>query len=873
MGAKGGTIRQIRQVAFLLISFNISEVVSDSVQYSVLEESESGSFVANVAKDFGLNIRDLSAREARIVSKGDKSYFHLNRQTGDLLLNEKLDREVLCGQKEHCVVNFQILLENPLEFYRAEVAVGDINDNSPVFLDKKVTLNIPENTPVGTEFKMQSAQDIDVGNNSLQAYSISSTSYFHIKTRSRSDGRKFPELVLDKTLDREQQAEFHLTITALDGGSPPRSGTAEIHVLVVDINDNAPEFTQLRYEVQIPENSPEGSLVSIVSAQDSDAGNYGEVKYTFFHASEEIRHSFEINPVSGEIRVVGKLDFEFRQSYEIEIEARDGGGLSGKCILLVQVIDENDNSPAITMSSITSPIPENSPETVVALFSIRDLDSGDNGKMVCSIQEDLPFILKQTFENFYTLVTDRALDREGQSEYNVTITVTDLGSPSLKTEQNITVLISDVNDNPPVFNQTSYTLYVRENNSPALHIGSVHGMDRDSGQNARVTYSLLPSKAHELPLTSFISINSHNGNLYALRSMDYEAIREFQFEVRAVDGGSPALSSQAMVRLVVLDDNDNSPFILYPLQNGTAPCNDLVPRWAEAGYLVTKVVAVDADSAQNSWLSFQLLKATDPGLFSVWPHNGEVRTTRLITDRDAIKQRLIVLVKDHGEPPLSTSATLHVFLVDGFSEPYLRLPEVPREDEPEDSLTMYLVIALVSISFLFLFSVIVFIVVRLWNRRKEPANAPSLGTDGHFPGHLVDVNGTGTLSHSYRYELFHDIISQCHPKRSRENGVALRPWELGRGSGIAADESYFVCSWGRCGRRDPDRSAIRCPRKKKKALLWGIWQRIWDWSPGSCRNAGSALSPEVGRNIFLSIRKAAICLSMRKSTEKSCAVR
>ncbi|XP_028909153.1 protocadherin beta-16-like [Ornithorhynchus anatinus] len=753
MKSKWEKIRRIRQVIFLAISLNVLQVGSNSVLYSVLEETERGSFVANVAKDLGLDIGDLSDREAQIVSKGGQQYFHLNRQTGDLILNEKLDREVLCGQREPCVVYFQILMENPFEFYRAEVKVIDINDHSPVFLNKVTLLNIPESSAPGKIFLLESAVDLDVGNNSLQVYTISPNSYFHINTRSRSDGRKFPELELDKALDREQQAEIHLIITALDGGSPPRSGQSEVHILVVDVNDNAPEFIHPRYEVQIPENSPVGFLVASVSANDLDAGNYGAISYSIFQASEEILQKFQMNSDSGEIRLEGKLDREETQAYEIDIQAKDGGGLSGKSTVLVQVIDVNDNPPEITMSSVTSPISENAPETVVAVFSISDRDSGDNGRMVCSIQEDLPFVLKQRFENFYTLLTDRELDRESHSEYNITIAVTDLGSPRLKVQKNITVLISDVNDNPPMFNQASYTLYVRENNSPALHIGSVRAVDRDSGENARVSYSLLTPEDSDLPLASYISINSDNGNLYALRTMDYEAIQEFHLEVRAVDSGSPVLSSQTKVRVVVLDDNDNSPFVLYPLQNGTSPCNDLVPRWAEAGYLVTKVVAVDADSAQNSWLSFQLLKATDPGLFSVWPHNGEIRTTRLITDRDAIKQRLVVLVKDHGDPPLSTAATLHMLLVDGFSDSYVRLSEVPRDEEQEDPLTVYLVIALASISFLFLFSVIAFIIVKLWSRRRDTMDAASLGPDGQFPGHLVDVNGTGTLSHSYRYEV------------------------------------------------------------------------------------------------------------------------
>ncbi|KAL2779041.1 protocadherin beta-12 precursor, partial [Daubentonia madagascariensis] len=566
--------------------------------------------------------------------------------------------------------------------------------------------------------------------------------------------RKYPELVLDKALDREEQPELRLIVTAMDGGSPPRTGTSQILILILDINDNAPEFAQRLYEVQVPENSPIGSLVITVSARDLDAGTHGELSYSFFQSSNQVIQAFEINTVTGEIRLKKVLDFEDIQSYRMEIEASDGGGLSGKCTIAIEVMDVNDNAPELTMSLLISDIPENSPETVVAIFRISDPDSGDNGKMICSIQDHLPFLLIPTVENFYTLVTEESLNRETRAQYNITITVTDFGTPRLKTEHSITVLISDVNDNAPAFTQTFYTLFVRENNSPALHIGSVSATDRDAGTNAQVTYSLLPPQDPHLPLASLVSINADNGHLFALRSLDYEALQAFEFRVGATDRGSPALSSEALVRLVVVDDNDNSPFVLYPLQNGSAPCTELVPRAAEAGYLVTKVVAVDGDSGQNAWLSYQLLKATEPGLFGVWAHNGEVRTARLLSERDAAKHRLVVLVKDNGEPPLSATVTLHVLLVDGFSQPYLPLPEAAPAQAQADSLTVYLVIALASVSSLFLLSVLLFVAVRLC-RRNRAASAGRCSVPGdHFPGHLLDVNGTGTLSQNYQYEFY-----------------------------------------------------------------------------------------------------------------------
>ncbi|KAK2116797.1 Protocadherin beta-11 [Saguinus oedipus] len=721
----GAGTPQIRQVLFLFVLLGMSQAVSENGSFSVAEEMQSGSFVGNLAKDLGLKVRELSSRGAQVVSKDKKQRLQLDINNGNLLLSETLDREELCGSTEPCVLYFQVLMRNPTQFFQIELQVRDINDHSPVFLEKEMLLEIPENSPVGAVFLLESAKDLDVGINAVKSYTISSNSHFHIKMRVNPDNRKYPELVLDKALDYEEQPELSFILTALDGGSPPRSGTALVKVMVVDVNDNSPEFEQAFYEVEILENSILGSLVVTVSAWDLDSGTNGELSYTFSHASEDIHKTFEIHQKSGEITLTAPLDFESIESYSMIIQATDGGGLFGKSTVRIQVMDVNDNAPEITVSSITSPIPENKPETVVMVF----------------------------IENYYTLETERPLDRESRAEYNITITATDLGTPRLKTEYNVTVRVSDVNDNTPAFTQTSYTLFVRENNSPALHIGSVSATDRDSGTNAQVTYSLLPPQDPHPPLASLVSINADNGHLFALRSLDYEALQAFEFRVGATDRGSPALSSEALVRVLVLDANDNSPFVLYPLQNGSAPCTELVPRAAEPGYLVTKVVAVDGDSGQNAWLSFQLLKATEPGLFGVWAHNGEVRTARLLSERDAAKHRLLVLVKDNGEPPRSATATLHVLLVDGFSQPYLPLPDAAPAQAQADSLTVYLVVALASVSSLFLFSVLLFVAVRLCRRSRAALVGGCSVPKGPFPGHLVDVSGTGTLSQSYHYEV------------------------------------------------------------------------------------------------------------------------
>lgn len=270
-------------------------------------------------------------------------------------------------------------------------------------------------------------------------------------------------------------------------------------------------------------------------------------------------------------------------------------------------------------SSLMSLIPENSsPETVVALFSIKDLDSGENGRTSCSIEDQLPFALKPAFKNYYELVTEKPLDREKDSQYVITITATDSGSPSsLTTTEAITMQISDINYNAPLFNRAFCTMYVHENNNPAALIGPVTAVDQDLGQNANVKYSVMPARKADQSLYSYISINSENGNIYVLRPLDYELITNIDVLVQASDFSSPPLSTNVTVQVIITDENDNSPVILFPPQNSSSASVDLAPRTAEAGCLVTKVVAVDGESGQKPWLSYQLFGATDSGLFMV----------------------------------------------------------------------------------------------------------------------------------------------------------------------------------------------------------------------------------------------------------------
>ncbi|XP_038006198.1 protocadherin beta-15-like [Motacilla alba alba] len=742
-----------RQVLCLCAFVSLPLARAEPIRYSVAEEAPSGSLVGKLAEDARLTPAQLSARRARLLSEDGRQHFALERASGRLVVAGRLDREELCAQSATCMLPFELLLDNPLQFFRVEVTLQDINDHSPIFPEERVSFRILETSEPGSRFPLEVARDLDIGSNTVQAYSISpENEFFSVSYGSHSENDRTVELTLEKPLDREEQAEMGFSVIAVDGGSPPRQGTMQINIVVLDVNDNSPVFTQKIYVGQVLENSPAGSVVLSVHAADPDAGVNGDITYEFSQAVNQIDNPFMMDSMSGEIKLTKPLDFEAAQSHELIVRARDGGGLSAICKVLVEVVDVNDNAPEVVVSSFSSPLPENTePGTVVALFTVRDRDSGANGKISCALEDQLFFSLRPAYKNYYELVTVSALDREETPRYVLSVTAADAGSPPLTSTQTFTVDISDVNDNAPVFNQTSYTMYVRENNVPTAFVGAVSAADADVGLNAKVTYSLAPEAGAERPSCSCISVNSEKGHVFVLRPLDYERLRQTEVTVSASDAGSPPLRANVTVRLVVLDENDNAPLVLYPAQESGPASSELVPVSAEAGYLVSKVVAVDADSGQNSWLLYHLLRATEPGLFSVGAQSGEVRLRRPVTERDSVRQQLVVLVRDNGKPPLSATAALSALLLKDLSD--VRLPHSsPASEDQGGSLTAYLILALVFVSLLFLISTAV-LVARKACRSKELKAGHVLYAADTLQSGPADAAAAGTLPRAYCYEL------------------------------------------------------------------------------------------------------------------------
>uniref|UniRef100_A0A6J0U592 Protocadherin-10-like n=1 Tax=Pogona vitticeps TaxID=103695 RepID=A0A6J0U592_9SAUR len=688
------------------------------LRYSVPEELEHGAFVANIAEDLGLDVAKLSARRFRIVSRaGSKQHLEVNLENGILFVNEKIDREEVCEASGACLLHLQLVIENPLELYRVEVEVLDINDNAPSFPWQEYVLEVTESALPGARFPLESAQDPDVGTNSLRTYRLSPNGFFSLEVQTRSDGSKFAELVLERSLDREQQRSHRVLLTALDGGIPERSGTARVVVTVLDANDNVPVFDQASYSVSLPEDAPKGTLVIRLNATDLDEGPNGEIEYSFSgHAPLRVRELFSVEPRSGQVRLKGQLDYERASLHELYVQAKDRGpsAVAVHCRVLVHLLDVNDNAPEVTLTSVSTPVLEDAPPgTVIAVISVLDRDSGDNGKVSCEIPTDVPFQLQSSFHNYYTLVTTEPLDREAVAEYNLSITARDLGSPALATRKTLTVQVSDINDNAPRFLQPSYSVYVMENNAPGASICSVSALDPDCKQNAYLSYSIADGQIQGMPVATYVSINSDSGHMYALRSLDYEQIRNFQVQVLAQDAGFPPLSSNVTVHVFVLDQNDNAPIIVAPVPRNGSVATEVVPRSADPGYLVGKVSAVDADAGQNSRLSYQIVQATDASLFSVALYTGEIRTIRAFLEKDAPRHRLLVQVRDNGQPPLSASVALLLSVVDSVPEVLSDFSEFPLGAEAGSStVTLYLIVSLGSISFTFLVAILILTAIK-----------------------------------------------------------------------------------------------------------------------------------------------------------------
>ncbi|XP_055033321.2 protocadherin alpha-C2 isoform X5 [Misgurnus anguillicaudatus] len=747
----------MKYIATLVLVLAVIYTASSVTHYAVPEEMEVGSVVANLAADLGIDVQTLGRRKIRLDILANKKYLDVNKDTGDLFILERIDREYLCTSKTVCYLKMEVILENPVRIFNIELEIMDINDNAPYFRRDTINLDVSESTSVGERFSLSNAVDPDIGSNSIKSYHLSEGANFDIEIQTGRDGSKFADLILKKSLDREDQAIHNLILTAVDGGVPARSGTASIIVRVLDTNDNAPLFDKDSFTINLTENSPIGSLVVKLNAVDNDEGSNSDIVYSYsLYTSEKTQQTFSLNPDNGEIRVREMINYEDFRIYDMEIIATDKGvnSLSGKCKVKILVTDMNDNHPEISIKSLSSPVKEDIPvNTVIAVVSVSDKDSDENGQVDIHISDHLPFALKEASDNYYELIVSEPLDREKVAEYDITITVTDRGNPPLSDNETITLELLDVNDNVPQFPQSFYTIPVTENNPPGALLSSLTALDPDLHENQYLVYFIIEKEIANTSMSMLFSINPENGNLYALKTFDYEIDKEFLFHIEARDSGVPPLSSNVTVHIIIMDQNDNTPVIVSPWRAHGSVVEEKIPRSTDKGTLISKVIAIDTDSVHNSRITYQFLQNTDATLFSLDQYNGEIRTTRMFSYRDSRHQRLVVIAKDNGEPALSATVTIKLSTVETALKSYADMTEVPLEYDIFSDLNLYLVIGLGSVSFLLLITILVTIVLKCQKPKPSKA-APSCRNSVISERNSTIADSTLVSNDAYWYSLF-----------------------------------------------------------------------------------------------------------------------
>uniref|UniRef100_A0A8C9XJW1 Cadherin domain-containing protein n=1 Tax=Sander lucioperca TaxID=283035 RepID=A0A8C9XJW1_SANLU len=749
------------------------------ISYSMSEEVDKGTAVGNLAKDLNLNVQQLHSTGLQITSGYKKTYFDINHESGVLFVSERIDREELCPNTVKCSLNIEAILSNPRSLHRIEIVINDINDNAPSFLEEITTIDMYESSYVGERHPLPIAHDADVGANSVKTYKLNPNDHFSLDIQSIGDQSVSAELVLQKALDREKQAVIELILTAIDGGQPPKTGTLQIQVNVLDVNDNSPLFSKSLYKVQVVENANIGATLLQLTATDLDDSVNGQIVYSFTErgrlnpddkfvlnddtgeitvkdegihgeivyslrskGQDRILEIFHIDPITGAIMLKANVDYEEYTAFEIRSEANDKAQppMSAHCKVLVEVIDVNDNAPEITVTSLLNTVKEDAEVgTAIALVSVLDSDGGRNGEVRCKILNQVPFKLETNYKNYYSLVVDGALDREITSNYNVTISATDEGSPPLFNTSVIIVHVSDVNDNSPRFSEPVVNVYVQENSNVGVIIKTLSASDADIDKNGQVRYSFYGSNSNSVSVSTMVNINSETGDIVSLQSFNYEELKTFQFKVQATDSGVPPLSSNVTVNVLILDENDNNPTILAPYSEHGSVNSESIPYSAEAGYFVAKIRAVDADSGYNALLSYHLSEPKGNNLFRIGTSTGEIRTKRRMSDNDLKTHPLVVLVSDNGEPSLSATVSIDVVVVESTADIQTQFRHVPIKEESFSDLNLYLLIAIVSVSVIFLLSLISLIAVRCHR------------TDGSFSRYsapMITTHPDGSWSYS-----------------------------------------------------------------------------------------------------------------------------
>ncbi|MBV94487.1 Cadherin EGF LAG seven-pass G-type receptor 2, partial [Eschrichtius robustus] len=628
-------------VQVLDINDNAPIFVSTPFQATVLESVPLGYLVLHV-QAIDADAGDNARLEYRLAGVGHDFPFTINNGTGWISVAAELDRE------EVDFYSFGVEARDhgtPALTASASVSVTilDVNDNNPTFTQPEYTVRLNEDAAVGTSVVTVSAVDRDA--HSVITYQITSGNTRNRFSITSQSGGGLVSLALP--LDYKLERQYVLAVTASDG---TRQDTAQVVVNVTDANTHRPVFQSSHYTVNINEDRPAGTTVVLISATDEDTGENARITYFM----EDSIPQFRIDADTGAVTTQAELDYEDQVSYTLAITARDNGipQKSDTTYLEILVNDVNDNAPQFLRDSYQGSVYEDVPPfTSVLQISATDRDSGLNGRVFYTFQGgddgDGDFIVESTSGIVRTL---RRLDRENVAQYILRAYAVDKGMPPARTPMDVTVTVLDVNDNPPVFQQDEFDVFVEENSPIGLAVARVTATDPDEGTNAQIMYQIVEGNIPEV-----FQLDIFSGELTALVDLDYEDRPEYILVIQAT---SAPLVSRATVHVRLLDRNDNPPV----LGNFEILFNNYVTNRSSSfpGGAIGRVPAHDPDISDSLTYSFE--RGNELSLVLLNASTGELRLSRALDNNRPLEAIMSVLVSD-GVHSVTAQCALRVTII------------------------------------------------------------------------------------------------------------------------------------------------------------------------------------------------------------------
>ncbi|KAF2981864.1 hypothetical protein EK904_011818 [Melospiza melodia maxima] len=663
--------------SFATVCVNITDVndnvpffMSSNYEASVPEGADVGTSVVQVLAmdlDSGLHgeVHYLILKDAN----EDYQFFTIEPETGIIYTQASFDREKRASYLIE--VQSQDLSESARPGVHGQpntdtayvrIFVSDVNDNAPAFPQSVYEVSMDEDREVGSPVVTATADDEDEGANAKLRYQITSGNVKGVFDVEPEIGTVF----IAQPLDYEQEQHYELRLVASDG---KWENHTLIIINVVNKNDEAPVFTQNEYQGSVLEELTDlPVLVLKVSATDPDqAADQAALSYSLH--GQGAGSEFSIDESTGEISAHTRLDWEKRSTWRFLVLATDEGGegLTGFADVIIEVRDVNDNAPlflCVSDGCFTGHIPEGSPaDTPIMEMTAVDLDdpkAGINAVLTYSIIQNVKneinlnlFSIDSVSGTISTVLG--SLDHEKEDKYLVVVEARDGGG--LTGTGTATILVTDVNDHAPVFLQRIYTAFVSENASINTEVAVVSAVDRDEGENAMVTFSIVDGDNDRKFSIETDEVNNC-GFIRLRKRVDFEKPHErvFNLTVKAEDMD---FFSIAHCVIYVEDSNDHAP-VFYPQFYEVAALGEDVP----VGTKIIQVSAVDLDSGLNGRFSFHLLNKSDPGGQFSLASDGWLMVAGLLDYETAAQYQLIVIATDMGQPPLTGSATVLVTLQD-----------------------------------------------------------------------------------------------------------------------------------------------------------------------------------------------------------------